>query len=149
MPGGDKAFYSDLQISRPRFNGTFAANVVTATNTSLAISTQVSVGGMAVAGSTLTVPTAGEYEIGIVLRYASQAVAAGVRVARFNINAADRGFFVIPTTTGLNATNISVGGVSRLILAANDQIVFQAFHTAGATISLAGDSHAWVERIEQ
>lgn len=152
MAGGDKALWSDLQTARPRYNGSFSpapVSIPNAANTDLALTSNVSVGGLVVATPNITVPTAGEYEIGIVLRYASQATAAGVRVARFYVNGTDRGFFAIPTTTALNATNISVGGTSRLILAAGDVIKFQAFQTSGGALNIQFDSHCWIDRIVQ
>lgn len=149
MAAGDKAAWSDLQLARPRFNGTFAGSIANNTSVSMAPTPNVTQGGITVVTSVITVPTAGEYEIGIMLRWASQATAAGIRVGRFNVNGVDAGFFNIPTTTALNATNISVGGVSRLMLNAADQIVFQAFQNSGGALALAGNSHAWVDRVPQ
>lgn len=150
MAAGDKAFWADLQLARPRFNGTFTgASLTSGTTTSLTPTVNVQTGGVTVSGSTITVPTAGEYEIGISLRYASQATAAGVRIARFNVNGADAGFLVVPTTTGLNATNITAAFVSRLVLNAGDQVVFQGLHTAGAALALGSPSHAWIDRVPQ
>lgn len=138
-----------LSGALPRFNGTFSATVANNSNTTLTPTPVVLEGGITVVGSSVTVPEAGEYEIGIVLRWNSQTTTVGTRVGRFNVNGTDRGFFGYPTSTSQNSTNITSAGVSRLVLAAGDVIVFQAFHTAGAALGLIADSYAWVARVAQ
>lgn len=132
--------------SRPRFNGGFSGTITNGVNTDLSPSTISIAGGITVSGANITVPVAGEYEIGVVIRYASQATASGMRVARFNVNAQDRGFFVVPVSSAVNATNVTASGVSRLILAANDVVKFQAYQSSGGNLGLQTDSHCWIER---
>lgn len=155
-PPGDMqalAVAVDTEVSaiedRPRYYGTFAATIANNTNTSLTPTTVDAVGGITAVGTVITVPAAGWYDIGVVIRWNSQTTTVGTRVGRFNVNSVDRGFFGFPTSTSQNSTNITSAGVSRLLLAAGDQIVVQAFHTAGASLALVTDSYVWIERIVQ
>jgi hypothetical protein len=134
--------------SRPRYNGTFSGSIANNSTTTITPTTVTAVGGITVATSTITVPSGGEYEIGIWLRWASQSTAAGFRVARFNVSGSDRGFFAVPAAS-INGTNITSGGVSRLNLLAGDTIVFQAYQNSGGALSLTGDAHCWIDRIVQ
>lgn len=100
-------------------------------------------------GSTFTVPSGqgGLYEIGMAVRYASQAVAAGVRQARINVNGAEYMINQIPTTAGLNASNIVVNLVVRRVLAAADTVTFLGYQNSGGDLALTGNSHGWIERV--
>ena len=100
-------------------------------------------------GSTFTIPTGqgGLYEIGMVVRYASQAVAAGVRQARINVNGSEYMLNQIPTTAGLNASNIVVNLVTRRVMTAGDTVAFAGFQNSGGDLALAGNSHGWIERV--
>ena len=137
-------------LNRPRFqcnfSGTIAHNSVTALTPSVA---NVNVGTMWTSGSTITVPTAGEYEIGIVLRYASQASTTGHRQARVHINGSEYMSFQNPGGAGVNNTNTVVSGVIRIVLAAGDDVQFNAYQTGGVSLALTGNNRGWVERIIQ
>lgn len=100
-------------------------------------------------GTTFTVPSGqgGLYEIGLALRYASQAVAAGVRQARIIVNGGDYMINQIPTTAGLNASNIAVNLVVRRVMAAGDTIAFGGYQNSGGDLALSGSSHGWIERV--
>jgi len=100
-------------------------------------------------GSTFTIPSGqgGLYEIGMVVRYASQAVAAGVRQARINVNGSEYIINQIPTTAGLNASNIIVNLVARRVMTAGDTVTFLGFQSSGGDLALTGNSHGWIERV--
>lgn len=106
------------------------------------------VGAMA-SGTTVTIPVGqdGWYEIGVILRYASQATAAGTRQARINLNGTEQITFQVPTSTLLNATNVIVSGVYEANLAAGDAVTFAAYQNSGVALSLVGNSRAWVRRL--
>lgn len=137
---------------RPRFNCNFGTpsltnNTITTLTPSAA---NANVGSMwPGSGTNITVPSAKEYEIGIVLRYASQAVAAGMRQARININGSEYMTFQEVAVSNLNATNIIVCGVIRIVLAALDVVSFGGYQNSGGALALAGNSRGWVDQVVQ
>jgi hypothetical protein len=85
----------------------------------------------------------------VVMRYASQAVAAGTRQARINLNTVETITFQVPTSTVLNATNVIVAGVHELALVAGDVITVSAFQNSGGALSVLGNSRLWVKRVRK
>lgn len=141
----------DANISgRPRFIGTVSTAFTNNTiGTITPASAVVNVGGMWSSGTNITLPTADEYELGIVLRYPSQASATGVRQARINLNGSEFIVFQVPTTSALNATNIIVAGTIKDVFAANDVISFGGFQNSGVSQTIIGNSRIWVARTVQ
>lgn len=123
---------------------TLANNTVT-TNTSLtALQDTYS---MLSGATTITVPVAGVYEVGVIYRYASQATAAGLRQVRINVNGTEH-MQLNTYAVGLNAINIPVLLVEQIELAVSDEITFGGFQNSGGNLALTGNSRAWVRLIE-
>lgn len=135
-------------------NAYFTFGTPTITNNSLTTLTPNAVpvndGSMWTSGTNFVVPTGqgGLYEMGLALQYASQATAAGIRMARFRKNGSDITYAAhTVAATGLNSTLTPGFAVARNVLAAGDIITFHAFHTAGADLALNASSHGWLERV--
>jgi hypothetical protein len=151
--GGDIIYASDINewIDRPHAVVTLAESVPNNAITVLTPTTeQLDVGGLWTSGdpTKITVPSgeAGWYDVGVTLRFASQAVAAGTRQARINLNTVEQITFQVPTSTVLNSTNIIVSGTHPMLLAAGDIITFSAFQNSGGALAVLGNSRGWVKR---
>lgn len=151
--GGDDLLVGQLNgvTDRPRVNlllGTpsIANNSIQALTPT---SAPVNVGGMWTSGTNITIPSGmgGEYDIGIVCRYASQAVATGMRMVRIHIDGVEYMYNPIPVGSGHNATNVPVLLTVSPVLTAGQVVTFHAFQTSGGALSLAGASHAWVRKV--
>jgi hypothetical protein len=154
--GGDVILAADLNqlIDRPHAVVTLAESVPNNAITVLTPTTeQLDVGGLWTSGdpTKITIPSgeAGWYEVGVVMRYASQAVAAGTRQARVNLNTVETITFQVPTSSVLNATNVIVSGVHELALVAGDVITISAFQNSGGALSVLGNSRLWVKRVRK
>jgi hypothetical protein len=101
-------------------------------------------------GSLFTIPAGqgGVYEVGIVLRYSTQAVTANTRQARIYINGSEYMSFNTPGVTNFNNTNVIVNGSMPIPLAAGATVQFRGFQNSGAApaLTLTGNSVAWIER---
>lgn len=145
---GDNVYASDTNniTDRARFECNFgtpsiANNTVSTLTPSAA---NVNVGSMWSSGTDITVPSAGEYEIGVVLRYATNAT--NFRQTRIQVNGSEYMQWTFPAVTGFNTT---ISGVIRIVLAASDKVSFAAFQNSGGALSLTGNSRGWVERVVQ
>lgn len=100
-------------------------------------------------GTNFLVPSgqSGVYEMGMYLRYATQATASGVRQARFNVNGSEHTLFNEPAASNYNNSNIVANGVTRAFLNAGDVVVFYAFQNSGGALLLALNSIGWIERV--
>lgn len=105
-------------------------------------------GGMWDAGNPddVTIYDAGVYEIGVAVRFASQATAAGQRNVRIYKNGAEEFQFGQPASTNYNATNIIVAGIWKATYAYNDVINIYAYQNSGGTLALVSGSRFWVEK---
>jgi energy-converting hydrogenase Eha subunit C len=99
-------------------------------------------------GTDFTIPTGqgGSYEIGVIMRYSTQAAAVGVRQARINLNGAEYQVFNMPAPTNFNNFNITAAGVVRGELAAGDDVSFLGYQNAGVSLTLTTHSIGWIER---
>lgn len=104
--------------------------------------------GMWTSGTDIVIQRAGEYEIGGVLRFASQTTTVGIRQFRILVNGADEMLWPHPTTTQQNSTNTVAFGTTHKVLAVNDVVTFATFHNAGAALSLVTGSRGWVRLVE-
>lgn len=142
---------SEGDTVQPRFAGSLAVtgiasggSVTTLTPTGAI----VNIGGMWVSGANIVIPSGGggEYRAGISLRFSSQATGTGFRQARVTVNGSEHMQWN-HSANGVNNTNSTVMGQEPLILADADVVTFGAFHTAGATLDIIGNSRLWLERI--
>lgn len=104
--------------------------------------------GMWTSGTNITIPKNGEYEIGGVLRFASQATTVGIRHFRITLNGADEMLFACPTTTQQNSTNTIASGVHHGVYSSGDVITIGTFQNSGASLNLVTGSRAWVRMME-
>lgn len=91
----------------------------------------------------VTVDRDGLYEVGVNLRYATNAT--GFRQASFDVNGAQYIQWTIPALTGFNTV---IGGSIQLNLSANDQVRWSGFQNSGAGLQIIGNSMAWLRLIE-
>lgn len=94
------------------------------------------------------IPRDGTYEIGITGRYASQAVVAGQRQVRMQVNGVDYYYEALSPTTALNNTLIPITMIQRDVFATGDLIGFQGFQNSGVAAVLGNTARAWAELIE-
>lgn len=138
-----------LSINTTRCIVTFAQTLPT-TATSVVLtptSTPINNGPILIfSGGVFTIPLAGEYEIGLILRYASQAASAGIRLAIIRLNSFDYMQFNT-TAVGFNATNVSVGGTIKGVFAQGDVFSFVGFQSSGGSLDIINNSRAWIERV--
>lgn len=127
-------------------SGSISNNSVTEVSASGSL---VNVGSMWSSGTDVTIPSGqdGVYEVGVVLRYASQGTASGMRQARINKNDAEEITFQMPAVAAFNATNIIAAGTTQMGLSAGDVISFGAYQNSGGSLSLTGNCRGWVRRI--
>lgn len=99
-------------------------------------------------GTDFTIPAGqgGSYEIGVIMRYATQVAASGLRQARINVNAAEYQVFNMPAPTNFNNFNITAAGVVRGELAAGNTVSFLAYQNSGGALALTSHSLGWIER---
>lgn len=105
--------------------------------------------GSVVSGDTIVVPAGegGLWDCGMVLRFPSQATAAGQRNGRVYVNGTEYMGWTIPAPSNLNSTNVPVWGNIPIVLAAGDVITFYGFQNSGVTQALVGNSRCWARRI--
>lgn len=105
--------------------------------------------GSVVSGSTIVVPTGegGLWDCGMVLRFPSQATAAGQRNGRVYVNGTEYMGWTMPAPANLNATNVPVMGSMPIVLAAGDVVTFYGFQNSGVTQALVGNSCCWARRV--
>ena len=139
-------------ILQPKFvgllSGTIANNSVTTLTPASAL---VNVGAMWSSGTNIVIPAGmdGEFELGIVLRYASQAAVVGFRQCRIVVNGAELMQWNVAPTTALNNTNTMAWGSIRTVLDAGDVVTFAAYQNSGGSLALTGSSTCCVERVIQ
>ena len=138
-------------VTRPSAFMTFGTPTITNNSVTTLTPSTVPVNDAAMypgSGTTFTIPTgqSGLYEIGMVLRYALQATAIGVRYAAFFVNGVENITWQMPTTTSFNGARITVGGVTRVSLTAGNTVTFSAYQNSGVSLALDGNSVAWIER---
>lgn len=147
---GDPLAAADLNaiVNRPRFTGTLGSPSLTSgsVTTITPASALHNVGSMWSSGTNIVIPTGqgGEYDLGIVARFASQTTAAGFRQARVSINGTEWMQWNTPAPTNLNATNVTAGGVIPADLNAGDVITFAVFQNSGGALGIVGNSTCWV-----
>lgn len=140
-PGATFFVNGNFAIQRPRWVvdwGTPSipnASVTTLTPSSVDVNT-----GSMGSGSTVTVPTVDVWDIGCILRFATNGT--GQRMVRILLNGAELNSFVIATIPGFNTT---VGISIKPLLQAGDQIQFTGYQNSGGSLSLVGAGNkAWV-----
>lgn len=86
----------------------------------------------------VTIPSGsdGLYMVQLSLRYASQAVAAGMRAARIDVGGTEQQGQYDNTNSIQNATNVRVQMNHPMIMTGGEQITARAFHTAGVALDL-------------
>jgi hypothetical protein len=95
------------------------------------------------AGDTVTVPTTGIYEIGMLGEWQAQAVVAGWRGLQVAVNGTTSRRFKLPTSATVNAQILNANLIYRIPLFANDQITFLAGNNSGVALNFTAD--IWVE----
>lgn len=98
--------------------------------------------------SRITVNASGLWEIGAVMRFASQATASGQRNVRLYKNGVEEIQFGNPAVTNYNATNIICAGATQLVLASGDYIEAYAYQNSGGALSLTGNSRLWAKFLQ-
>lgn len=95
--------------------------------------------GMWSAGSPtlVTIPHDGLYTVMHSVLFASQAVAAGVRIARIDVGGVEQIYTVVPTTSGLNSTVITVQVSHPMVMTAGEQITGLCFQTSGGALNIS------------
>lgn len=100
------------------------------------------------APSRITVKANGLWEIGIVLRFASQATAAGQRNARIYKNGSEEIQFGQPAATNYNATNIVCAGITQTVMSVGDYVQAFAYQNSGGSLALTGNSRLWAKFLQ-
>ena len=139
-------------VERPRFVGTFSATIANNSITTLTpAAVLVNVGGMWTSGTDITIPAGqdGEYEVGVLLRYASQATPSGQRHGRIHVNGSEYMTFLESAVSNTAATNIVCSGVIPLVLAGGDTVSFAGYQTSGGSLGIVGNSRGWVRKVVQ
>jgi hypothetical protein len=95
--------------------------------------------GMWSAGSPtlVTIPYDGLYAVVHTVLFASQAVAAGIRIARLDVGGVEQVYTVTPTTSGLNSTVITQQVSYQMVMTAGEQIEGKCFQTSGGALNIS------------
>lgn len=111
------------------------------TTTTLDVGSVVyNVGGMYTSGSTVTIQDDGVYEVGLVLRYATNAT--GVRQARCTVGGTSGYYY--EEKNALSGQNTNMSWTFEDQLTASTAITFEGFQTSGGSLALTGLCRAWV-----
>lgn len=100
-------------------------------------------GGLYSSGNTVTILEDGVYEIGLALRFATNAT--GVRQARISKNAVTDWYY--DEKAALSGQNTMVHIVIEDLLDAGDDIQFMGYQTSGGNLALASTNRAWVRQV--
>lgn len=98
--------------------------------------------------SRLTANVSGLWEVGVCVRFASQATAAGWRNSRIYKNGAEEIQFGQPATSNYNSTNIVCMGSTLTVMASGDYVEAYAHQTSGGALSLTGNSRFWLKFLQ-
>jgi hypothetical protein len=97
--------------------------------------------GMWSAGSPtlVTIPAGadGLYMVVHSIQWASQAVAAGQRLARLDVGGVEQMYVTVPATSNLNATAICSQLTHPMIMTGGEQITGRGFQTSGGALNIA------------
>jgi hypothetical protein len=141
---GNATCHDDFVTNRPRWianwgNPSIATNVGNVTGNLTPSVVNVNTGGMGV-GGTVTIPTLDVWNMGMVLKWATNGT--GFRMARIYLNGADYASFPIPTVAGFNT---SVQIQITALLQAGDVLTFGGWQNSGGNLALTGGGNvAWV-----
>jgi hypothetical protein len=108
----------------------------------------VNVGGMWTSGTNFVIPSGqgGLYEMGMSLRYASQASSSGARLARFFVNGSEV-TYTTNSAVGANSTNSTAQGVIRMMTNDSDVVTFRTQQSSGGDLALVSGSLGWLQRV--
>jgi hypothetical protein len=98
--------------------------------------------------SRITASKSGLWEIGIILRFASQATAAGQRNARIYKNGSEEIQFGQPAATNYNGVNIICAGITQTVMSAGDYVQAFAYQNSGGSLALTGNSRLWAKFLQ-
>lgn len=141
---GQYTYAADNFDTRPHVLVTLTKTLATATTTTLDVgSVLYNVGGMYTSGTTITIGEDGVYEIGVALRYATNAT--GVRQARLNIGGTSGYYY--DEKNALTGQNTMVRAVIEDTLTASTTITFEGFQSSGGNLALTSINRAWVRQL--
>lgn len=109
------------------------------------------VGNMWSAGSSslITIPYDGVYRVELIVRWASQTTAAGLRVARIDVGGVEQMTFYLPTTSALNATNVITPLSYVMQMTAAEQIECKVYQNSGGALDIISNTRVLVEMISE
>lgn len=141
---GDKTYAADSYDNRPHVLVSLTKSLNNNTVTTLDIGSVIyNVGGIYTSGSSFTIPEDGIYELGLVVRYATNAT--GVRQARCTVGGTSG--YHYEEKNALSGQNTAMSWVFEDELASATVITFDGFQTSGGALSLTSLNRAWVRQL--
>jgi hypothetical protein len=138
---GQYTYATDSYDARPHVLLTLTKTLANNTTTTLDVgSVLYNVGGMYTSGTTVTTTTDGIFEVGLALRYATNAT--GVRQARCTV-AGSSGYYY-EEKNALSGQNTSMSWTFEDSLTSGTTITFDGFQTSGGNLALTGLCRGWV-----
>jgi len=134
----------DNYDARPHVLLTLTKTLTTATITTLDVGSVLrNDGGMYVSGTSLTISEDGIYEIGVALRYTTNAT--GVRQARVNVGATTGYYY--EERAALSGQNTMCHFVVEDALIAGTVVFFEGYQSSGGNLALTAFNRAWVRQV--
>ncbi len=138
---GDYTYVEDSFDNRAHALAVLSKTLTTGVGTTLDVASVLyNVGGLYTSGNTFTIPVDGIYEVGMAIRYATNAT--GSRQARLDVDASTAYYYV--EKTALSGQNTNLGFSIEEQFTSGQVISFAGLQASGGNLALTGYNRGWI-----